>query len=748
MSEFKIKNVIPTASEAKGILASDGVYFPSNTNLFKMKKNSFSLVSSCDGVIKQFAVNGDFSFLCTDDRIYFNHFQHFIGSLKRSATAIDSFDDFFAIGNNNVLEIWNIPTEYKFCLFRLQSKIVGHHRTITNIKILSSKHIVTASEDCSIRLFDLEKKTSKVIAVLNDIPTGLHSINNQVIATVKNGSVVTVDLDTLEYKNLKFSGEIVSSSSHNDVLAIAIKNMIIENKNEEFELLPSRNEVPKSKELSKNQTLVLLQNFEEIFRCEISTALTEIALENSILHIRSPDFISSFDIQTESFIHTLNLPTILNISVYKNLLAASASDHSVYIYSDNTCISKLQDPKAKGDVIASHILPSKCVVIYSTGHISCFNINDSHCFRSFSISDTPFSSLASSCVSDDGCFVFISDNVNIKIIDLMKGKLIDTINLHSPVLNMKFYRDYLYTLELGKVLTKHSVFSGLSDNVVIEDLPIGFCVKNSNIIVSTVKDLIVYDLDLNYVDSFGVLLESRNRSEMYSKNKSVEIVDFDSSYVYCGGQSNYLKIFENSFSVKKKKVLMKTPLVQILTVSRNKNLENFKSKIFREKETAFDKTNLIEVKNVFSSNSKLYILTNEGVSIYENIETSFSPVEFDIKPTEEFVKNNLENSLKSLIAAIKLNDASLLQMVINNCADIDFTVKYLPNRFIDQFLFFIFETLKQDFTNIKLIEFLNKLVFYHRATFPGLYESLSSGIRPIYEEVKRNNFLLKSITKK
>ena len=122
MSGFKIKNIIPTASEAKGIYSSDGVYFASNTNLFKMKRNTFSLVSSCDGIIKHFAVNGDFSFICTNDRIYFNHFQHFIGSLKRSASAIDCSDSFFAIGNNNVLEIWNIPTEYKFSLFSLNSK--------------------------------------------------------------------------------------------------------------------------------------------------------------------------------------------------------------------------------------------------------------------------------------------------------------------------------------------------------------------------------------------------------------------------------------------------------------------------------------------------------------------------------------------------------------------------------------------------------------------------------------------------
>lgn len=748
MSEFKIKSVIPTASEAKGICSSNGVYFPSNTNLFKMKRNEFVLVSSCDGLIKHFSINGDFSFLCTNDRIYFNHFQHFIGSLKRSATAIDSFDNIFAIGNINSLEVWYIPTEYKFCLFSLHSKLVGHHRPITNIKILDSRHIVTASEDCTVRLFDLESKTTRVVATLNDIPIGLHVINKQVIATVRNGSIVSIDLETFEYKNIKFDGEIKSSSSYNDIVAVVFKNMAIEKINEEIELLPSKQVSHKKKDVSSDTTLILLQNFEEIFRCEIKSIVNEISLENGSLYVRSPEYIADFDIQTESFVHVLNLPTISNISVCKNLLAASCSDQSVCIYNDNSCISKLFDPKAKGDVIASHISNSICTIVYSSGYISCFNINDSHCFRSFSISDTPFSSIACSCMSEDGCFVFISDNATVKIIELTKGKLLDTITLHSPILRMKFYRDFLYTLELGKVLTKHSIFSGVTDNVVLEDLPIGLCVKNNNVLVSTIKGIMVYDLDLNYVDSFSAQLESRNRSEMYSKNKPVEYVDFDSSFVFCGGQSNSLKIFANSFSIKMKRLLMKAPLLQIITVSRNKDLENFKAKLFREKSTPFDKGNLIEVKNLLVSNNKLYLLTNEGVSIYENVETIFSPVEFDISPSEEFIKNNIENSLKSLIAAVRLNDASLMKMVVDHCIDIDFTVKYLPERYITTFLHFIFEMLKQDYTDMKLFEFLNKLIFYHKATFPGLLESLSNGIKPIYDNVKKNNFLLKLIIKK
>ena len=56
--------------------------------------------------------------------------------------------------------------------------------------------------------------------------------------------------------------------------------------------------------------------------------------------------------------------------------------------------------------------------------------------------------------------------------------------------------------------------------------------------------------------------------------------------------------------------------------------------------------------------------------------------------------------------------------------------------------------LKQNFSDMEMLEFLNKIVFYHKATFPGMLESLSAGIKPIYDEVKKNSFLLKSIIKK
>jgi WD40 repeat protein len=749
MVEFKIKNIIPTASEAKGLSCSNGAYFPSNTNLFKLQKNEFSLISSCDGFIKHFSVNGNFSFLCTEDRIYFNHFQHFIGSLKRSVTAIDSFDSLFAIGNNNVLEIWKIPTQYKFCQFTLKSKHTGHHRSISLIKFISQSKVITASEDCSVRLFDIENKSTKIIATLNDIPIAIHYFEDQCTITTRNGSITYLDLNSMEFKNVKFDGEIKSSSSFIDIVAISIKNMAIEDITPDIELLPSKTPIIKKKLISEKSTVILFKKSEEIFRCELDSEINEIALENSILYVRTANFIGSFDIQTESFIHTLSLPKILSISVFKNFLAASCADRSVCIYKDNTCVFKLQDPKSKGDILASHLSASICTVVYTSGYVSCFNINDSQCFRSFSVLDEPLGIHSCSCISEDGCFLIISNGAEIKIIDLIKGKLLETITMKSPILKLIFYRNFLYTLELDKVLTKHNVFAGISDNVVLEDLPVGMSIRDNSVVISTIKGLISYDLDLNILNSFSVQLESRTRNEMFSKSKPVEHVDFNSSFIFCGGQSNFLKIFENSFFNKDQKVLIKNQLVQIIQISRNRDLENFKAKIFHEKENQpFDKNRLIEVKNLVLFNDKLYIQTKDDVSIYEKIETSFSPIEFDILPTEDFIKNNLDNTLKSLIASIKLNDPKLINLVIDNCLDFEFTIKYLPERYALPLLEFVFEILKQDFSNLKFADILNKIIFYHKITIPGMLESLHSGIKPLYLDVKKNKYILESIIKK
>lgn len=746
MNEFKLESVIPTSSESNCLFARNGLYFSSNTNLFKLENGKYTLVSSCDGTIRNFTVFGSYSLLSTDDRIYLNNNSHFIGSLRRSATALDICEDFFAIGTDNILEVWMIPKEFKFTLFTLHSKNVGHHKRITNIKIIDENRILTASEDCTIRLFDISTKKSKIIASLSDLPIGLHfdMKNNNVIATSKNGRVVIVNLDTMEFTNMEYEANISASVFEDDVFVLCLENMVIPKSQEDTLLLP---DTKKELQLSDKTTIILFKEMEEIYRGEISEKILSVAYDNVKFFVRTSEFIGNYDFHGDSLISLLDIPKILNMNLFKNVLSTGCADRHIRIYRGNTCIANLFDSKSVGEIHSTHISSNICTAVYKTGYISSFNINDLHCFRSFQVSTEPLTVLSASTMSEDGCFLFLSDLSDIKVVDIIKCKLLETINLKSPIISMKYYRDYLYTIELDKTVSKINVFSGFIENILLEDIPTSISIKESSVVISTVQDILFYDLDLNFINSFSVTLEGRNRSEMYISPKSVECVGFTSEYVFCGGDCNTIKVFHRSDDPSG---LMKSFLSQILRVSRNKDKENYKTKLMKEKDTKFDKENKIRALNIHSNEDKMYILSTEGISIYSKDIVEFSPLEFDVETTKDFVEASLQsgNYQKALISSLKQKDSSLVLKTIDNSDDIDFLIKHIPSKYAKILLEFSVGVLKQDFTNIKFIQMINKILFWHKIAYPGLLEILRNGTKSIYDNIKSNKYLIEAIDEK
>lgn len=748
MSQFSFKTAIPTASDSKGLISNNGVYFSSNTNLFKLKNNKYTLISSCDGTIEHFGIYNDYIVLCTSDRIYLNQFQNYIGSLKRSVTAIDVSNDFIAIGVGNVLEIWKMPKEYKFTLFSLHSRNIGHYRPIKFIKIINESLILTAAEDNNVRLFDISKMESKVIAILTDSPTGLFYINNTVIITCKNGNIVHINLDSMEYKNIKIDGNIVASSMYNETLAICVENMAIAPKNPDF--IFSNEVKEEKKEINKNTVIILFNQLEEIFRGEIENKVLEMALECDSLYIKTADFIGNYGIHSESFEFIIDLPKILNIAIFNNMIAAGCADRKIRIYRETICTETLYDPNSKGDIINVHISENICTVVYRTGYISSFNINDSHCFRSFLITNEPLGVLSSSCISEDGCFLFVSEQANIKVINLIKSKLIETINLKSPIISMSYYRNYLYTVELDKTVSKINVFSGHSDTVVMEYLPTNLKIKAQNLIISSVKSILIYDLDLNLINSFTVQLEGRKKDEFYSKSKPVEQLDFNSNFIFCGGSSNLIKVYNENFDQKTCKLLMKNDLHQIIRVSRNKDWENYKTKLYKESDKKFNKDKVIETLNICATDNIFYLLSTDGLSIYEKDIVQLNPFEFDVKASEEYVNEsiNSKNYQKALISAIKLGNFDLIKKSIDSCEDKNFLIRYLPKQYSTMLFDALIRYIKQDFTKLDIHELIIKISYFHKISYPGLSDFIKNGIKATYNEVKSNKYLMDVISKR
>lgn len=749
MSEYVLKGIIPTESEARGLSYGNGMYFSSHTNVFRVENNRSKLFSSCEGTIRMFSVCNNNIYMCTEDRVYMNHFELCIGSLKRTATAIDSTQDVIAIGVNNALEIWHVPKEYAFTLFRQHSKNVGHYKAIICIKIVDSQTVITASEDCTVRVFDILERRSRIIASLSDVPVGLHYNEGQVVVTCRNGSVVFLSLESSEFHNVRFEATLMSSSSHGSMLVLALTGMEIASQKNDEALLPSTaHEAPRKKELSTRCMIVLLKEREEVYRAEMDCSVDEVSLNGYRVAIRSKGFAGIFDTQTGAFLFSMDLPKCLNMSEGQGLLSVGCADRSVRIYRDTSCISRLFDQKARGDIAGTHISSNTCVAVYKTGYVSAFNICDGNCYRSFSIdafgNDT-FSLYSGSCLSEDGCFLFVSNKTEIHVIEMQRSRLIDTMRTKSPIISMVYYKDHLYTLELDKTLARHSVFSGASDSIALESMGTNLSVRNDIVAVSTINEVVLYSLGLEFRSSFRVLLEGRNRSEMYSKAKPVEQLDLGLRHVFCGGQANTIKVVEYSRDTSRS--LMSNNLVQEIKVSRNKDWENYKAKLYREKTTEYDKRKVIETLKIAASERRFFVLSREGVSMFEVDDRMFNPIEFDVKATPEFVLENtrLHNYQKALISALQLGSAELAKHVIDNSTDIDFMVQYIPRQYMHALLEVALAYLKQDFGNIRLIELINRVVFHHRVSLPGLLDILSEGTRTSYSLLKKNHYLMQSM---
>jgi WD40 repeat protein len=728
MSEYIFKTAIPTQSDAGGIAFDNSLYFASHTNMFKVENNKISIISRCEGTIKRFAIMGNNYLICTGDRIYLNHHENTIGSLKRTATAIASNSNMFVTGVNSILEVWQIPSEYKFTLFKSIARIPGHSKAITAIQILDDNRILTISNDCTVRLFNIKNSESVVVATCRDIPIGLHVLEDKATVTCKDGSIMRFKIHENAVVSTETLGsKIRCSSSYQNLLAVVTDNL--------------------NKDTNRN-IIILYKDDEEIYRSVIDHTVDEVSLYNYKISLKTKSFIGIYDIQNEAFTFDIDLPKILNINILNELCAAGCADRNIRIYNNHSCIAKLFDKKSKGDLVNAHINKNSCIAVYSSGYVSSFNIADQFCYRSFAVD---FENIKLSCISEDGCLLFAADTGSIYVIDMQRSKLIDTLNVNSPIHHIVFYKDFLYSLSFDNNLIKWNVYNGESTVMQVDKMAISFSIKHNVIAIATENEIMMYDIDFNYMDCISVSLESRHRNEIYSKPKPVQCLDFDSNFICCGGQSNTLKIYtySNKYNNSQKR-LYQNELVQKLLISKNKDWENYKSKLGREKVTDFNKNNLIEAKKIVCLDLKFYVLSREGVSIYEINSQKFNPIEFDVDASPQFISESIlaQNYSKALVASLQLRDFNLIKSVLEAADDANFLIKSVPHYYSELLMNCVTEILKSGSEELKMAEYIKWIAYYHKECSKNALTVVKDEMKGKYDILRSNYFLLKNILRR
>lgn len=781
MCEYIHKTTIPTESETNCLVFDDALYFSSHTNVYKVDRSVFSIFTSVEGTVRCCAVNGNNMFLCTDDRVYMNYRENTIGSLRLSASAIDANDRVFAVGVNNALEIWEIPREYRFTLFRKQSRSLGHHRPIVAIKIIDGDRVLTASEDNTVRLFNIKEGKSAIVAKTRDAIRGIHLFDGETAAVSSSDGMITFFglADTSEkqapvenriVRQINAGNRICSASSHGDLLAVVVEipaetvEKIAAEDHFHFKAEPSlvktedeaRNKVDVDiikaphKRPEPSSVLVVYKGEEEIYRAEIGHRVSNICLFRQCLAIRSPTFVGILNIQTEKFTFSMDLPRITNFNTNGELIAATCADRKVRIYSNHSCRAILFDPKSRGDILATFLSQNSCLATYRSGYVSVFNVADSNCYRSFTINgDGLATDFKHAAITDDGCVLFFASDSTMFVVDVQRSKLIDELKLKSPLVGMAFHRDYLYFLDFQNEMTRFNFFNGKSTTLQLEVAAVGFGIRNNTLIVSTASGLVCHDLDFNYLNSISLVLDARHREEVYSKSKPVESLDFDSNFIFCGGQSNQVKIVRQGTHLLGRNLCM-NDVVQTLRLSKNRDWENYKEKLGAEKKTPFKKENFIEARKIIADESRFCVLSREGILIFETSKVAFNPIEFDVQASPEFIAASLGagNFTAALISALRLGDYAHIRGVLARVEDVAFAVKFVPQALVSVLVDCVVSTLKCDYTDLKMLEFIKWVVFYHRQAVPDLLEAIREGCANDYRTLKNNYYMVSNILKK
>lgn len=724
MVKYSFKTAIPTKSTSKGLIFDKDVHFSSNTYIYKYNQNIYSVVATLPGYIKKFALHNEKFYTLTDEHLLISYNGRNIATMKKDGDCILVTDDYIITNDNNELEIWHNPTEFKMNMFELFLRNSEHTDRISAI-LLYQDLIFTGSCDHTVRVFDLKVNKSRRIQTVKSKPIGIHVVDDLIIIACLEGQIYKLkkNEDGFEFlKREQKDGKIECSNLNNDIFSISIFK---ENKS--------------TIEVSKEDTI--------IYSLEIDNRVQDLALKGSLLAVKCADFVGLYNFKSDSFLLELVMPAIVDFDINKEYVAVGCSDKKIRLYDDNRIINTLRDEKSTHPIYKIFFLKNSVLSLAIDGHVSLFDIKNGTCFRSFKI---PIK-ISSAEVCSDGILLFLGDydTCSIRIIDLQRSKEIDNLEGHEAAIkHLKYHKGHLYSLSLDNEVRKWDYLKDESQSLILDKMPISMAVEYNQVVISFLEEVVTYNLDLEYLYSFDYSVKNRKRNELYMHNKGAEHVELTlgGKNVILGGEFNKLYICDVSNG----------EIIQHLQISYNKTWENYDDRFYKEKKFNFDKTKIVETLKIKHSPDqyKFYVQSREGITVFSRNIRQFSPLDLDVETTPEGVKRYIENSdfLKALLGSLRLGDHDLIQFVVFVIPEdkVEFVVKYLPPNLVTVLRESMLKIIQEDQRKEVVYLWLRYILFYHansQTLSTGLETFIKKG-EEIYKKGLENIFLMKSLNKR
>lgn len=726
---FLLDTIIPSSSTSKGFnIHQQCLFFTASNSIYTLENNSVQFIISLHGQIEDIQFNDNFCFAMTKSRLYMLKNDIILATLKlqscKSSFAVNQFHLY--ISNDKNISIYEIPQRYNPIMFSKLADVKTHIENVVKIKLIEDKFILSVGEDCTVRLSCFEKNQSQILCYHQDIPVNVFYIEDKICENDRKDIFNNGDDDFSVINRLKKYYSIISISS---------RGTINEYNTREKKLI-DRIFVDKGIKsacydkntlflLCDDSTITILQN-KKLLTVKINCDGYEIVKNGDYIIVRGETMIHSYlcsenqleemyfnqslstkEEEIENHLTCLNtfpLSQIINFA-YNNDIMVSCSEQKINHFSFNrnkiifVGFYEINEPIYQ-IFYKSHVL----IAITEYGNVRVFDTNRKLLFREISLEFR----VAYADTNDDNTLVLLSnfENNEINFLDIKKSIIIDTFKLSAPARKIKYFNNCIFALLMNSEMVRYNIFNGKVENHMYGKTINTFTITNGQLVVAQANELIFSDLQFNNQQVMNCYFVSRHRNEMFISQKSATAIDisYDSKTVIVGAQSNEIKIIDI-----KTKTILKT-----IKLSRNKEKENYKKKLGRERDDNFNQLDIIESLSIQYIPNGFIVLSREGISIYK-IPTFKENIFLQGTTSKEQIQVNIEkrNFSAALEAALFYNCVESVKQILtltnNEQADQIIRNIHHVNELKSTINHFILNN--QEFS--KSLYWLNRIIFYH-----------------------------------
>lgn len=663
---FVLSNIIPTSSRSKGMtFHRNNFYFSSSNSIYILKKNKITFLTDLHRKIKDVQSNGKFVFAQTNERIYMLRGSKILATLKMTGSFTLTGTELI-IGEKN-LYCFLLPVNFSFTMFKKINDVRAHSENITKVKVLEDGIFLSVSEDSTVRMSSFRDGRSRVICYHRELPVDVFAFQDHTKDEERDsmsgdflekvGEKINEIADKNSFSNGKNSVEedildtlkmnyfIVTVSQNGTINKFSTrKGKIVKRTFLDREVFDAKRWGEFLVLLGEGEIFIVRDDFVKRVAVDISAYEMEILTGKIIL--RGAEAISVYEFPRENAplsdedgasslccLNPFSLPKILDFFEC-NGVVLSCSDNKVrkVFLSGNDCVYEdafdVEEP-----IFRAFYKNNVLICITETCLVKAFDTKRGNLFREINLSFK----VCGADTNEDNSILFVCnyDSYEISVVDIKRSKIIDGLKMGAPIRKLCYFGNSVYFLCMDNSLVRYFFMNGRRENYESAKTIYDFEVNNSNVLISFEKEVLVTDCNFGMLRSFNLKFFSRSRNEMFLSDKpcTSSSISYDGNILICGAQANEVKI-----------VCLQTGcVIQTIKLSRNKEKENYKKRLGRERTDDFNPCDVIEAMKIKYVPNGFLILTRESVFFYKIKNFELDNITFCEQMKEEEVASALSD---------------------------------------------------------------------------------------------------------